>query len=104
MNVCFFNSVLIFFKEYFFVSDELNIQAKELKTILSQIPEVINDRETILEKMSEIALLCRKTLDLVNELLDKVELNEINVIKSVFVKCYYDFYDTIMAYYNNEER
>lgn len=82
---------------------ELNIRAKQLKLILSRIPDEINDRKAFLETIKEIAAAIKKKLDAVNNLFDSVQILEIKQILDVrkreFVKYSKQFSNTLKAYF-----
>jgi programmed cell death protein 10 len=82
---------------------ELNTRAKQLKLILSRIPDEINDRKAFLETIKEIAAAIKKKLDAVNNLFESMQSSEIKQIldirKREFVKYSKQFSNTLKAYF-----
>jgi programmed cell death protein 10 len=82
---------------------ELNVRAKQLKLILSRIPDEINDRKAFLETIKEIAAAIKKKLDAVNNLFESMQSYEIKQIldmrKREFVKYSKQFSNTLKAYF-----
>jgi len=82
---------------------ELNIRARQLKLILSRIPDEINDRKAFLETIKEIAAAIKKKLDAVNNLFESVQSMEIKQILDVrkreFVKYSKQFSNTLKAFF-----
>lgn len=82
---------------------ELNLRAKQLKNILSRIPDEINDRKAFLETIKEIAAAIKKKLDAVNNLFESMQSPEIKQIldirKREFVKYSKQFSNTLKAYF-----
>jgi len=82
---------------------ELNVRAKQLKMILSRIPDEINDRKAFLETIKEIAAAIKKKLDSVNNLFETMQSMEIKQIldirKREFVKYSKQFSNTLKAYF-----
>lgn len=82
---------------------ELNVRAKQLKIILSRIPDEINDRKAFLETIKEIAAAIKKKLDSVNNLFETMQSMEIKQILDVrkreFVKYSKQFSNTLKAYF-----
>jgi len=82
---------------------ELNLRAKQLKNILSRIPDEINDRKAFLETIKEIAAAIKKKLDAVNNLFESMQSPEIKHIldirKREFVKYSKQFSNTLKAYF-----
>ncbi|CAF0975602.1 unnamed protein product [Brachionus calyciflorus] len=82
---------------------ELNVRAKQLKLILSRIPDEINDRKAFLETIKEIAAAIKKKLDAVNNLFETMQSMEIKQILDVrkreFVKYSKQFSNTLKAFF-----
>lgn len=82
---------------------ELNLRARQLKLILSRIPDEINDRKAFLETIKEIAAAIKKKLDAVNNLFESVQSMEIKQIldirKREFVKYSKQFSNTLKAFF-----
>lgn len=82
---------------------ELNLRAKQLKNILSKIPDEINDRKAFLETIKEIAAAIKRKLDAVNNLFETMQSQEIKQIldlrKREFVKYSKQFSNTLKAYF-----
>ena len=82
---------------------DLNHRAKQLKLILSRIPNEINDRKAFLETIKEIAAAIKKKLDAVNTVFDVMQSHEIKQIldlrKREFVKYSKLFSNTLKQYF-----
>lgn len=82
---------------------DLNNRAKQLKLILSRIPDEINDRKAFLETIKEIAAAIKKKLDAVNTVFDIMQSQEIKQIldlrKREFVKYSKLFSNTLKQYF-----
>ncbi|RNA07365.1 programmed cell death 10 [Brachionus plicatilis] len=82
---------------------ELNVRAKQLKLILSRIPDEISDRKAFLETIKEIAAAIKKKLDAVNNLFETMQSVEIKQIldlrKREFVKYSKQFSNTLKAFF-----
>lgn len=82
---------------------ELNYRAKQLKIILSRIPDEINDRKAFLETIKEIASAIKKKLDAVNTIFDLMPSQDIrqtlDIRKREFVKYSKLFSNTLKQYF-----
>ncbi len=82
---------------------ELQTRARQLKLILSRIPNEINDRKAFLETIKEIAAAIKKKLDAVNSVFDSLDSQEIKLIldlrKREFVKYSKLFSNTLKQYF-----
>jgi len=82
---------------------ELNLRAKQLKKILSRIPDEINDRKAFLETIKEIASAIKKKLDAVNAIFEVIPSQEVKQLldlrKREFVKYSKLFSNTLKQYF-----
>jgi programmed cell death protein 10 len=82
---------------------ELNYRAKQLKIILSRIPDEITDRKAFLETIKEIASAIKKKLDAVNTIFDLMPSQDIrqtlDIRKREFVKYSKLFSNTLKQYF-----
>lgn len=82
---------------------DLNNRAKQLKLILSRIPDEINDRKAFLETIKEIAAAIKKKLDAVNTVFEVMQSQEIKQVldlrKREFVKYSKLFSNTLKQYF-----
>ncbi|CAF0794143.1 unnamed protein product [Rotaria sordida] len=87
---------------------ELNIRSKNLKRILSRIPDDINEKREFLETIKEIASAIKKTLDSVTNILQYIKTNDgrqaLENEKKEFIKYSKNFSNTLKAYFRDSKR
>jgi len=87
---------------------ELNLRAKTLKSILSRIPEDINEKREFLETIKEIASAIKKTLDSVSNTYQYFKTAEgrqaLENEKKEFIKYSKNFSNTLKAYFRDNKR
>ncbi|CAF0852567.1 unnamed protein product [Didymodactylos carnosus] len=87
---------------------ELNIRSKNLKRILSRIPDDINEKRAFLETIKEIASAIKKTLDAVSNTFQYLKTSEgrqaLENEKKEFIKYSKNFSNTLKAYFRDSKR
>jgi programmed cell death protein 10 len=87
---------------------ELNLRSKNLKRILSRIPDDINEKREFLETIKEIASAIKKTLDSVTntyQYLKTVDARQaLENEKKEFIKYSKHFSNTLKAYFRDNNR
>ena len=87
---------------------ELNIRSKNLKRILSRIPEDINEKREFLETIKEIASAIKKTLDSVSNTYQYFKTADgrqaLENEKKEFIKYSKNFSNTLKAYFRDSKR
>ncbi|CAF2366063.1 unnamed protein product [Rotaria sp. Silwood2] len=90
------------------VFHELNFRTKNLKRILSRIPDDINEKREFLETIKEIASAIKKTLDSVTNTLQYFKTNDgrqaLENEKKEFIKYSKNFSNTLKAYFRDSKR
>ncbi|CAF2231015.1 unnamed protein product [Rotaria magnacalcarata] len=90
------------------VFHELNFRSKNLKRILSRIPDDINEKREFLETIKEIASAIKKTLDSVTNTLHYFKTVEgrqaLENEKKEFIKYSKNFSNTLKAYFRDSKR
>lgn len=87
---------------------ELNIRSKNLKNILSRIPDDINEKREFLETIKEIASAIKKTLDSVTNIYPYIKTidgkQKLENEKKEFIKSSKHFSNTLKAYFRDNKR
>lgn len=87
---------------------ELNLRSKNLKHILSRIPDDINEKREFLETIKEIASAIKKTLDSVTTIYQYLKTPEARQAleneKKEFIKYSKHFSNTLKAYFRDNKR
>lgn len=87
---------------------ELNLRSKNLKRILSRIPEDINEKRDFLETIKEIASAIKKTLDSVSNTYQYFKTADgrqaLENEKKEFIKYSKNFSNTLKAYFRDNRR
>ena len=87
---------------------ELNVRSKNLKRILSRIPDDINEKREFLETIKEIASAIKKTLDSVTNTFQYFKTNDgrqaLENEKKEFIKYSKNFSNTLKAYFRDSKR
>jgi programmed cell death protein 10 len=87
---------------------ELNIRSKNLKRILSRIPDDINEKREFLETIKEIASAIKKTLDSVSNTYQYFKTADgrqaLENEKKEFIKYSKNFSNTLKAYFRDSKR
>ncbi|CAF1031876.1 unnamed protein product [Adineta steineri] len=87
---------------------ELNIRSKNLKRILSRIPDDINEKREFLETIKEIASAIKKTLDSVTNTYQYFKTSDgrqaLENEKKEFIKYSKNFSNTLKAYFRDNKR
>ncbi|CAF1067863.1 unnamed protein product [Didymodactylos carnosus] len=87
---------------------ELNFRSKNLKRILSRIPDDINEKRAFLETIKEIASAIKKTLDAVSNTFQYLKTSEgrqaLENEKKEFIKYSKNFSNTLKAYFRDSKR
>jgi len=87
---------------------ELNIRSKNLKRILSRIPDDINEKREFLETIKEIASAIKKTLDSVSNTYQYFKTTDgrqaLENEKKEFIKYSKNFSNTLKAYFRDSKR
>jgi programmed cell death protein 10 len=87
---------------------ELNLRSKNLKRILSRIPDDINEKREFLETIKEIASAIKKTLDSVSNTYQYFKTNDgrqaLENEKKEFIKYSKHFSNTLKAYFRDNKR
>ena len=87
---------------------ELNIRSKNLKLILSRIPDVISDKRQFLDTIKEIASAIKKTLDSVANIYQYFSTKEsaqaLEYEKKEFIRSSKNFSNTLKAYFRDNQR
>ncbi|CAF3059237.1 unnamed protein product [Rotaria socialis] len=87
---------------------ELNVRSKNLKRILSRIPDDINEKREFLETIKEIASAIKKTLDSVSNTYQYFKTAEgrqaLENEKKEFIKYSKNFSNTLKAYFRDSKR
>jgi programmed cell death protein 10 len=87
---------------------ELNIRSKNLKRILSRIPDDINEKREFLETIKEIASAIKKTLDSVSNTYQYFKTTDgrqaLENEKKEFIKYSKNFSNTLKAYFRDNKR
>lgn len=87
---------------------ELNHRSKTLKSILSRIPDDINEKREFLETIKEIASAIKKTLDSVSNTYQYFKTTEgrqaLENEKKEFIKYSKNFSNTLKAYFRDSKR
>lgn len=87
---------------------ELNIRSKNLKFVLSRIPDVIQDKREFLETIKEIASAIKKTLDSVTNIYPYLMTNEatttVDMEKKEFIRTSKIFSNTLKAFFRDNQR
>jgi programmed cell death protein 10 len=87
---------------------ELNLRSKNLKRILSRIPDDINEKREFLETIKEIASAIKKTLDSVTNTYQYFQTIEgrqaLENEKKEFIKYSKNFSNTLKAYFRDSNR
>ena len=90
------------------VFHELNFRARNLKRILSRIPDDINEKREFLETIKEIASAIKKTLDSVTNTLQYFKTTDerkaLENEKKEFIKSSKHFSNTLKAYFRDSNR
>ncbi|CAF0813954.1 unnamed protein product [Rotaria sp. Silwood1] len=90
------------------VFHELNFRTKNLKRILSRIPDDINEKREFLETIKEIASAIKKTLDSVTNTLQYFKTSDgrqaLENEKKEFIKYSKNFSNTLKAYFRDSNR
>ena len=87
---------------------ELNVRSKNLKRILSRIPDDINEKREFLETIKEIASAIKKTLDSVSNTYQYFKTADgrqaLDNEKKEFIKYSKNFSNTLKAYFRDNKR
>ncbi|CAF1532283.1 unnamed protein product [Adineta ricciae] len=87
---------------------ELNLRAKNLKRILSRIPDDITEKREFLETIKEIASAIKKTLDSVSNTYQYFKTSDgrqaLENEKKEFIKYSKNFSNTLKAYFRDNQR
>jgi programmed cell death protein 10 len=87
---------------------ELNLRSKNLKRILSRIPDDINEKREFLETIKEIASAIKKTLDSVSNTYQYFKTSDgrqaLENEKKEFIKYSKNFSNTLKAYFRDNKR
>ncbi|UJR23723.1 hypothetical protein I4U23_026703 [Adineta vaga] len=87
---------------------ELNLRTKNLKRILSRIPDDINEKREFLETIKEIASAIKKTLDSVSNTYQYLKTSDgrqaLENEKKEFIKSSKNFSNTLKAYFRDNQR
>lgn len=87
---------------------ELNLRARNLKRILSRIPDDINEKREFLETIKEIASAIKKTLDSVSNTYQYFKTADgrqaLENEKKEFIKYSKNFSNTLKAYFRDNQR
>ena len=87
---------------------ELNVRSKNLKRILSRIPDDINEKREFLETIKEIASAIKKTLDSVSNTYQFFKTADgrqaLDNEKKEFIKYSKNFSNTLKAYFRDNKR
>jgi programmed cell death protein 10 len=87
---------------------ELNLRSKNLKRILSRIPDDINEKREFLETIKEIASAIKKTLDSVSNTYQYLKTTDgrqaLENEKKEFIKYSKHFSNTLKAYFRDNKR